>query len=55
MAGFGSDSISVVTSGLKRATGSFSERLVSSGYMGNITETAISTLWSLCMALAMML
>lgn len=34
--GFGSDAISVITHGLIRATGSFSERLVSDGYIGDI-------------------
>lgn len=39
MAGFGSDAISVVTGGLMRSTGSFAERIVSSGYIGDITTT----------------
>lgn len=34
--GFGNDSISVITRGLRRSTGSFSERLVSDGYIGDI-------------------
>ena len=34
--GFGSDSISVITGGLRFATGTFPERLVSHGLVGNI-------------------
>ena len=36
MAGFGSDAIAVVTDGLRRDTGSFAERLVSHGLIGDI-------------------
>ncbi len=36
MPGFGSDAIAVVTDGLRRATGSFAERLVSHGLIGDI-------------------
>ena len=49
MPGFGDDAISVVTDGLRRSTGSFSERLVSHGLVGDIT-TAVATnfrrMWS---------
>lgn len=38
MAGFGNDSIALVTSGLIYSTGTFEERLVSSGLRGDITE-----------------
>lgn len=34
--GFGNDAIAVVTNGLRRSTGSFAERLVSHGLIGNI-------------------
>lgn len=34
--GFGNAALSVVTAGLRWATGSFAERLVSSGYIGDI-------------------
>jgi len=34
--GFGNAALSVVTAGLRWATGSFAERLVSSGYVGDI-------------------
>ena len=36
MPGFGSDAIAVVTDGLRRSTGSFAERLVSHGLVGDI-------------------
>lgn len=36
MAGFGADAIAPVTQGLIRSTGSFAERMVSSGYIGDI-------------------
>lgn len=36
MAGFGSDAIAVVSDGLRRSTGSFAERLMSHGLVGNI-------------------
>lgn len=39
---FGDDAISVVTNGLRRSTGSFAERLVSHGLIGNIS--ALGTL-----------
>lgn len=41
MAGFGDDAISVVTGGLRRSTGSFAERLVSAGYIGDILTAAV--------------
>jgi len=34
--GFGDNAISVITGGLRRSTGSFAERLVSSGLVGDI-------------------
>ena len=39
--GFGADSIAVVTGGLRYSTGTFAERLVSSGYIGDITTTVV--------------
>lgn len=39
--GFGADAIAVVTGGLRRSTGSFAERLVSSGYIGDITTSPL--------------
>ena len=36
MAGFGDDAIAIITKGLRRSTGSFAERLVSAGYIGDI-------------------
>ncbi len=36
MAGFGADAIAVVTGGLRFSTGSFPDRLVSRGYIGEI-------------------
>ena len=39
--GFADDSIAVVTGGLRYSTGTFAERLVSSGYIGDITTTVI--------------
>lgn len=43
MAGFGDDAIAVVTNGLRRSTGSFAERLVSHGFVGDIVATAGAT------------
>ena len=37
--GFGADSISVVVGGLRRSTGTFAERLVSWGYIGDILNS----------------
>jgi hypothetical protein len=39
MAGFGADAIAVVTGGLRRSTGTFAERLVSWGYVGDIVNS----------------
>ena len=39
--GFDADSIAVITGGLKWANGSFAERLVSSGYIGDITTGVV--------------
>lgn len=36
MAGFGDDAIAVVTNGLRHATGTFPERLMSHGLVGEI-------------------
>jgi len=33
---FGSDNISIITSGYRRATGGFEDRLITIGYYGNI-------------------
>jgi hypothetical protein len=43
--GFGADAIAVVTGGLVRATGSFAERLVSWGYIGDILASTVPWLW----------
>lgn len=42
MAAFGDDAIAVVTNGLRRSTGTFEERLVSHGLVGDITLTVVS-------------
>lgn len=39
--GFSGNSIAVITGGLRYSTGTFAERLVSSGYIGDITTTVI--------------
>ncbi len=43
--GFSEDAIAVVSAGLRRSTGSFAERLVSSGYVGDVAgvSSVIST------------
>ena len=41
MAGFGDDAIAVVTNGLRRSTGTFEERLVSHGLIGDILTVAV--------------
>lgn len=40
--GFGANAISVVTGGLKRSTGSFSERMVTHGLIGDIAVVAVT-------------
>jgi hypothetical protein len=42
--GFGADAIAVVTGGFLRSTGSFAERLVSWGFIGDISSGVV-TLW----------
>ena len=46
MAGFGSDAIAVVTDGLRRSTGSFAERMVSHGLIGDIVTAPTTPILS---------
>ena len=43
---FDADAIAVVTDGLRRDSGSFAERLVSHGLIGDITSAAVAILFN---------